>query len=83
MTKLLLGFVGHVRFDPGGRAIEGIGLGRLVGGIISSNPVQVMDIVFSCVGRGLCDELIPRPNESCPMYNTIQKPKQRDIGKRR
>jgi hypothetical protein len=38
--------------------------------------------VLSCVGRGLCDELIPRPKESYPVSNKIQKP-QKGIGKRR
>jgi hypothetical protein len=45
--------------------------GRLVAGIAGSNPTQGMDVcllclcfVLSCVGRGLYDELITRPEES-------------------
>jgi hypothetical protein len=45
--------------------------GRLVAGIAGLNPAEGMDIcllclnaVLSCVGRGLCDGLITRPEES-------------------
>jgi hypothetical protein len=45
--------------------------GRLVAGITGSNPDEGMDVcllclyvVLSCVGRGLCDGLITRPEES-------------------
>jgi hypothetical protein len=45
--------------------------GRLVAGIAGSNPARDMDVcllcicvVLSCVGRGLCDGLITRPEES-------------------
>jgi hypothetical protein len=45
--------------------------GRLVAGIAGSNPAEVMDVslmclyvVLSCVGRGICDRLIIRPEES-------------------
>jgi hypothetical protein len=45
--------------------------GRLVAGVAGSNPAQGMDgcvlclyVVLSCVGRGLCDGLITRPEES-------------------
>jgi hypothetical protein len=45
--------------------------GRLVAGITGSNPVGGMDVcllslyvVLSGVGRGLCDGLITRPEES-------------------
>jgi hypothetical protein len=45
--------------------------GRLVAGIAGSNPAWGMDVcllclyvVLSCVGRGLCDGLITRPEES-------------------
>jgi hypothetical protein len=45
--------------------------GRLVAGVASSNPARGMDVcllclyvVLSCVGRGLCDGLITRPEES-------------------
>jgi hypothetical protein len=43
----------------------------LVAGIAGSNPARGMDVcllclyvVLSCVGRGLCDGLITRPEES-------------------
>jgi hypothetical protein len=43
--------------DHSGRAVWGVGLGRLVAGIVGSNPAQGMDvcvcIVLSSVGRGL------------------------------
>jgi hypothetical protein len=46
--------------------------GRLVAGVAGSNPALGMGvcllclyIVLSCVGRGLCDGLITRPEESC------------------
>jgi hypothetical protein len=45
--------------------------GRLVVGVAVSNPAEGVDVcplclyvVLSCVGRGLCDELITRPEES-------------------
>jgi hypothetical protein len=45
--------------------------GRLVPGVEGSNPVRGMDVcllclyvVLSCVGRGLCDGLITRPEKS-------------------
>jgi hypothetical protein len=44
--------------------------GRLITGIAGSNPARGMDVcllclnvVLSCVGRGLCDGLITRPEE--------------------
>jgi hypothetical protein len=53
--------------DPSGRAV----CGRLVAGIAGSYPAPGMDVcllclyvVLSCVGRGLCDGLITRPEES-------------------
>jgi hypothetical protein len=55
--------------SPGDRAVYGVVLGRLVTGIAGSNPARSMDVclcvyvVLSCVGRGLCDELVTRPNE--------------------
>jgi hypothetical protein len=42
----------------------------------------VLYVVLSCFGRGLCDELIPRPDKSYPVSQKIQKPK-KGIGKRR
>jgi hypothetical protein len=45
--------------------------GSLVAGVAGSNPARGMDVcllclyvVLSCVGRGLCDGLITRPEES-------------------
>jgi hypothetical protein len=45
--------------------------GRAVAGVADSNPARGMDVclsclyvVLSCVGRGLCDGLITRPEES-------------------
>jgi hypothetical protein len=45
--------------------------GRFVAGIAGSNPTQDTDVcllclyvVLFCVGRGLCDGLITRPEES-------------------
>jgi hypothetical protein len=43
----------------------------LVAGVAGSNPAEGMDVcllclyvVLSCAGRGLCDGLITRPEES-------------------
>jgi hypothetical protein len=54
--------------DPDSLAVYGVGLGRLVAEIAVSNPAASMDVcllclyaVLCCVGRGLCDELIIRP----------------------
>jgi hypothetical protein len=53
----------------------------------SSSPSRGMDvcvsclyIVLTCVGRGLCEELITRPKESCRVSNTTKKPKMRGQG---
>jgi hypothetical protein len=53
--------------DPSGRAV----CGGLVVGIAGLNPAESMDVyllclyvVLSCVGRGLCDGQITRPEES-------------------
>jgi hypothetical protein len=65
--------------DPGGPAV----CGRLVAGIACSNPaegigvcVSYLYVVLSCVGRGLCDGLITRPEE---LYRVcvIKKPQYR------
>jgi hypothetical protein len=45
----------------------------LVDGIAGSNPAGGMDVCYA--GRGLCDELITRPEESCHVSNKIQKSK--------
>jgi hypothetical protein len=53
-------------------------LRRLVAGIAGSNPVEGMDVyllclsaVLSCVGRGLCDGLVTRPEESYHLSNCV------------
>jgi hypothetical protein len=61
--------------------------GRLVAGIAVSNTAVGMDIdllclhvMLSCVGRGLCDGLITRPDESyrvCLTVCVIKKPQKR------
>jgi hypothetical protein len=42
--------------------------GRVLAGIVGSNPTGGMDVFLLCVfvlsGRGLCDGPIPRPEES-------------------
>jgi hypothetical protein len=54
--------------------------GSLLAGIAGSNPAEGMDVcllclysyvVLSCVGRGLCDGLIIRPEESCRVSNSV------------
>jgi hypothetical protein len=51
--------------------------GRLVAGIAGSNPARGMDVcllcldVLSCVGRGLGDGLITRPEESYRVSNSV------------
>jgi hypothetical protein len=52
--------------------------GRLVAGIAGSNPTRAMDVYFlclcavlSCVGRGLCDGPITRPEESYCVSNSV------------
>jgi hypothetical protein len=52
--------------------------GRFVAGIADSNPACSMDVcllclyvVLSCAGRGLCDELITRPEESYRVSNSV------------
>jgi hypothetical protein len=52
--------------------------GRLVAGVAGSNPAEGMDvyllclyIVMSCAGRGLCDGLITRPEESYRVSNCM------------
>jgi hypothetical protein len=52
--------------------------GRLVYGVACSNPARGMDVCFlclyvmlSCVGRGLCDGLTTRPEESYRVSNCV------------
>jgi hypothetical protein len=35
--------------DPGGHAVQGVGLGRLVAGIVGSSPAQGMDVCLCVV----------------------------------
>jgi hypothetical protein len=56
---------------PGNALSKALVCGRLVAGVAGSNPAEGMDVcllclyvVLSCVGRGLCDGLITRPEES-------------------
>jgi hypothetical protein len=57
--------------EPSGRATKAYICGRLVAGVADSNPARGMDVcllclyvMLTCVGRGLCDGLITRPEES-------------------
>jgi hypothetical protein len=59
--------------DPGGPTVKGVGL---VDGIAGSYPAGDMDVcllciyvMLFCVGRGLCDGLITRPEESYLVSN--------------
>jgi hypothetical protein len=49
--------------------------GRLVSGVLGSNPARDMGVcllcLLSCVGRGLCDGLITRPEESYSVSNCM------------
>jgi hypothetical protein len=48
--------------------------GRLPAEIMSSNPTEDMDVCFECCvlsGRGLCDELITRPEESYRLWCVV------------
>jgi hypothetical protein len=51
---------------------------RLVAGVAGSNPARRMDVcllclyvVLSCVGRGLCDGMITRLEESYRVSNHV------------
>jgi hypothetical protein len=55
---------------------------RLFAGIAGSNPVWGMDVCLLClylvlffVGRGLCDEVTPRPEESTQCLMRFRNPK--------
>ena len=48
--------------------------GRSPAEIVGSNPTGGMDVCFECCvssGRGLCDELIPRPEESYRLWCVV------------
>jgi hypothetical protein len=54
--------------DPSGRAVKAWVYGHSLAGIVGSNPaVAWMSVSCECCvmsGRGLCDRLITRPEES-------------------
>jgi hypothetical protein len=52
--------------------------GRSVAGVVGSNSARGTDVCFLClhvvlsrVGRGLCEGLITRPEESYPVSNCL------------
>jgi hypothetical protein len=47
--------------------------GRPAAAIMGSNPTVGMDVCFVCVlsSRGLCDELITRPEESYRLWRVV------------
>jgi len=64
--------------------------GRLVAGMAGSNPAEGMDVslvclyvVLSCVGRGLCNGLITRPEESYHVSNCVIEKPQKEEAKAR
>jgi hypothetical protein len=74
-----MGLMGYMPIPAAARSKD-----RLVAGITGSNPARGMDVcllclyvVLSCVGRGLCDGLITRPEESYRVSNCMwsQKPR--------
>jgi hypothetical protein len=54
--------------------------GRLVSGVAYSNPALDMDVVLSCVGRGLCDGLSTRPEKSYRVYNCMCDHRNHEMG---
>jgi hypothetical protein len=61
----------HITEDPRGRAVKGVGLLPLGCWSLGFESARGMDVcllclyvVLSCVGSGLCDGLITRPEES-------------------
>ena len=60
----------YIYADPGGRAVYG----RSPAEIVGSNPTGDMDVCCECCvlsGRGLCDELITRPEESYRLWCVV------------
>jgi hypothetical protein len=45
--------------------------GRSPLAIVISNPTGGMDVSCVLSGRGLCDELITRPEESCRLWRVV------------
>jgi hypothetical protein len=58
---------------PSGRAVYGVVYGRSPTAIVGSNPNGGMVVCLLCVlsGRGLCDELITRPEESFRLWRVV------------
>ena len=46
--------------------------GRSLAGIVGSNPARGMDVGCELSGRGLCDELITRPEESYRLWCVVE-----------
>ena len=48
--------------------------GRSLAGIVGPNPTGGMDVCRECCvsGRGLCDELITRTEESCRLWCVVE-----------
>ena len=47
---------------------------RSLAGIVGSNPAGGMNVFSECCvmsGRGLCDKLITRPEESCTLWCVV------------
>ena len=62
----------HIYSYPSGRAVQG----RSPAEIVGSNPTGGIDVFFCCEccllsGRGLCDELITRPEESYRLWCVV------------
>jgi hypothetical protein len=45
--------------------------GRSPAAIVGSNPTRGMDVCCVLLGRGLCDELITRPEESYRLWRVV------------
>jgi hypothetical protein len=57
------------RASPGGRSVAGIAGSNLAAGM--DVCLLCLCVVLSCVGRGLCDGLITRPEESYCVSNLV------------
>jgi len=56
--------------------------GRLVAGIVGSNPAGVIDVSYECCvlsGRGICEGPIPLLEESYGVYVCVIKSDQRQL----
>jgi len=57
--------------DVSGRAVKDVGLWQLACWIAVSNPAGGISVCCGCCvlsGRGICDRLITRPEESCRVW---------------